>query len=40
MMAHKTGSYRSLAKNKPIKTGVTIIAVCDAKVGYLRTFMG
>mmetsp|Transcript_12556 Transcript_12556/g.50481 ORF Transcript_12556/g.50481 Transcript_12556/m.50481 type:complete len:511 (+) Transcript_12556:1934-3466(+) len=39
MMAHKTGSYRSLAKNKPIKTGVTIISVCEAKVGYLRTFM-
>ena len=38
-MGHKTGSYRSVAKNKPIKTGVAIIAVCEAKVGYLRTFM-
>ena len=38
MMAHKTGSYRIHAKNKPIKTGVTIISVCEAKVGYLRTF--
>ena len=33
MMGHKTGSYRSHAKNMPIKTGVTIISVCDAKVG-------
>lgn len=39
MMGHKTGSYRSHAKNKPIKTGVTIISVCEAKSGYLRTFM-
>ena len=31
MMGHKTGSYRSLAKNKPIKTGVTIIAGCEEK---------
>ena len=39
MMGHKTGSYRILAKHKPIKTGVTIISVCESKSGYLRTFM-
>ena len=26
-------------KHKPIKTGVSIIGVCEAKVGYPRTFM-
>ena len=38
MMGHKTGSYRQHAKNKPIKTGVTIISVCEAGTGYLITF--